>query len=64
MVRSLQDKYCGGRHSQIALHTPDFCALAGAFGIASERADTPEALEQAVRSGTESGRPYLIEVMI
>jgi acetolactate synthase-1/2/3 large subunit len=47
-----------------ALHNPDFVALASSFGMATCRADTPEAVGLAVREAIAAGGPTLIAVPI
>jgi acetolactate synthase-1/2/3 large subunit len=47
-----------------ALQNPDFVALAASFGMAACRAETPAAVERAVRKAIAGGRPTLIAVPI
>jgi acetolactate synthase-1/2/3 large subunit len=46
------------------LCNPDFAKLADAFGIASARADGPDALERAILEARARGGPSLIEVPV
>lgn len=43
---------------------PDFCRIAEAYGIASERIAAPEALPDALRRAKAAKRPYLIEISV
>jgi acetolactate synthase I/II/III large subunit len=61
VLRDQQTTY-GGHIIGAELGNPDFVALGKSFGIASERADTPEALETALRRALASGAPALIAV--
>ena len=44
--------------------SPNFARIGAAYGIASVRVATADALNKAIRQAVESGRPALIEVMI
>jgi len=46
----------------VDLHTPDFVALGRAYGVASDRVESPEALGPAVAAAISRGGPALIEV--
>mmetsp|Transcript_68790 Transcript_68790/g.157849 ORF Transcript_68790/g.157849 Transcript_68790/m.157849 type:complete len:170 (-) Transcript_68790:83-592(-) len=63
-VKSLQERWYGGRNIACQLASPDFVKMAESFGIAATRADTPEELESAVRKAFEASTPYLIEVQL
>jgi acetolactate synthase-1/2/3 large subunit len=68
MVRQWQQVSCGGNYSETELAaSPDFCALAAAYGIASSRAQTEEeysaALTKALAEIAE-GRAAFIEAVI
>ena len=68
MVRQLQKLFCGGAFSETELgETPDFPALAAAYGIGGFRAKTPEefsaALDRAALHLAE-GRSALVEAVI
>lgn len=62
-VRRLQQQQFG-RNIASDLRNPDFVALARSFGMRSERVETPEALEIAVRNGIEANEPVLIHVPV
>jgi acetolactate synthase I/II/III large subunit len=63
VLKKLQKTFMQGREFAVDLHTPDFVAAAKAFGIDGERAETPEALEAAVRRGFSARAPYVIDVV-
>ena len=44
--------------------TPDFTAVAKAFGLRAERVDAPDAIGPAVRRALDAGGPALVEVMV
>ena len=62
VLRMLQRTMMQGREFGCDLHTPDFVKLADSFGIAAERAETPDEVEAAVKRGFDAGAPYLIDV--
>jgi acetolactate synthase-1/2/3 large subunit len=67
MVRQFQESYCGGRHPSTlwGYDTPDFCAVARAYGLAAVRAAAPTDVEAALRTLLqEPAEPALLEVMI
>ena len=41
---------------------PDFVKLADAFGVASARAESPQAMRAALERALADGRPWLIEI--
>lgn len=51
-----------GRNLGVDLNNPDFQALAAAFGVASERIDSPAALTASLRNAAGSKEPLLIEI--
>jgi acetolactate synthase-1/2/3 large subunit len=61
-VRKIQDQSYGGRNIAVELHNPDFVKYAEAFGATGIRAETPEALRDAIRKGFDRDVPTLIEV--
>ncbi len=63
-VRRDQMNVFNGRLLGSELHNPDFVAMAQSFGMRAERAETPEALEQAITAALEAGVPALIEVPV
>lgn len=62
----LRDQQTGfqGREIGSRLTNPDFMALAGAFGVAAIRVDSPEALKRGLRDALSRSEPTLIEVTI
>jgi len=63
-VRRIQREVFG-REIGSRLHNPDFCALARAFGVHAERAQTPAELEHLIATAATARRtPLLIEVPV
>lgn len=62
-VRAIQ-KGQFGYETAVDLCNPDFPTLANAFGIPGVRADTPSALQSAIRSSLAENGPVLIEVRV
>ena len=58
-----QVKHYGGRVIGTDLHLPDLCALAGSYGIDSERVVQPKALLPAIKRALALGKPVLLEVI-
>lgn len=54
MVRFWQDRFHGGRHSQVDIESPDFAKLASAYGISGERARRPQGLRGRMIEGLSS----------
>lgn len=63
-VRRDQMNVFDGRVLGADLHNPDFVAMARAFGMQAELAETPEALENALTRALASRAPALIEVPV
>ena len=61
VLRDQQTAY-QGRVIGAELHNPDFVALARSFGIHATRADSPQALETALRTALDLNAPALIAV--
>ncbi len=61
-VRRDQRERFAGRLLGSELVNPDFLKLADAFGVASERVTSPEALRLSLARALDSGAPRLIEV--
>jgi acetolactate synthase-1/2/3 large subunit len=53
-----------GRTFAVELHNPDFQLLAQAFGVRSERVDSPAGLAAALKAAEIAGGPSLIEVQV
>ncbi len=58
-----QIKHYGGRVIGTDLHLPDLCALAGSYGIESERVAQPNALLPAIQRALAFGKPVLLDVI-
>ena len=63
-VRRMQKELYGGRVIASDLHNPDFAALAESFGARGVRAETHQALRQAIRQGFQHDLPTVIEVPV
>lgn len=63
-VRRDQATRFGNRLIGADLVNPDFIALAGSFGIASERVTSPEALRPVLARAIAADEPFLIEVVV
>jgi acetolactate synthase-1/2/3 large subunit len=63
-LRDQKDRYGADRAVGSELHNPDFVKLAEAYGARGIRAETPVALEQAIRDGIAADLPTLIEVPV
>ena len=63
-VRRDQRERFEGRLLGSDLINPDFLKLADAFGVASDRVTSPEALRRSLARALASGAPWLIEVPI
>jgi acetolactate synthase-1/2/3 large subunit len=63
-VRRIQRDSFGGRLIASDLANPDFVKMAEAFGVDGHRAESPEALRNALRRALDAGRPSLIEVPV
>ena len=61
MVRELQDNLYGGRHSATLLDgTPDFVALAGAYGIAAQEINDDSQIDGAIDAMLSHKGAYLL----
>ena len=63
VLRDQQNRFTG-RTIGAALHNPDFLKLADAYGVNAVRAQTPQALETALRQCLTHNAPSLIEVPV
>lgn len=63
-VKRMQEDLYGGRVIATELRNPDFPALAAAFGMAGETAESPAALRSAIERAFERGGPCLIDVPV
>jgi acetolactate synthase-1/2/3 large subunit len=63
-VKRIQQQSYRGRTIASDLTNPDFVALGKSFGIASQRVETPDALEGALKESLASNEPALIEVPV
>jgi len=53
-----------GREFAVELHNPDFQLLAQAFGVPSQKVDSPAGLAAALENAKAAGGPALIEVTV
>ena len=63
-VKRMQEDDYGGRVIASELRNPDFVRLAESFGVGAARAETPDALRDAVSKAIDAGGTTLIEVPI
>src|SRR5215469_15752727 len=63
-VKRIQQQSYRGRTIASDLTNPDFVALGKSFGIAATRAETPAALEGALKEALAAREPSLIEVPV
>lgn len=63
-VRRDQRERFAGRVLGSDLRNPDFVKLGQAFGVSSERVESPEALRPVLARALDSGVPWLIEVPV
>ena len=63
-VRRIQQQAFGNRLIACDLANPDFVAFAESFGARGWRADSPAALEHALRAALASGGPAVIHVRV
>ena len=61
LIRRVQDRDFAGRRCEVDLVNPDFVALARAYGIPAELAETPEAVDAAVIRAVDQGQLSFIE---
>jgi acetolactate synthase-1/2/3 large subunit len=64
MVRQWQDRFFGGRLSEVALDNPNFPILAAAYGIEGSRVDSRSDLSLALDRMLTSRGSYLLEVAV
>ena len=62
-VRTMQKEQFGEEFGA-DLYNPDFAKLADAYGLPYARAETPDALQELIRSAIAAGGPCLIEVPV
>ena len=61
MVRELQDKHYGGRHSATILHgDPDFLKIADAYGIDHAEAHSNKEAENIIKGIVDSEKPFIL----
>lgn len=61
-VKRYQKDSYGGRYIGVDLHNPNFVMLGRSFGMTALRAETPNALRDALREANSTPGPALIEV--
>ncbi len=65
MVRQWQELFYEKRYNETPMVSPDFCALAAAYGIPSARVTERSQIEDAVRRAQEhTDGPFLIEFVV
>ena len=62
VLKEFQQQRLGGRTFAVELENPDFCKLAGAYGIEAVRVNTQDQLLEELRRALKSDRIRLIEV--
>ncbi len=62
VIRNIQQKSYGGRHIGVDLHSPDFRALAQAFGAAAYGVRSVADFRPALDAALAEGRPALLEI--
>lgn len=61
MVRELQDKHYGGRHSATILNgDPDFLKIADAYGIDHAEAHSNKEAENIIKGIVDSEKPFIL----
>ena len=63
-VQRIQQVAFEGRTIASDLHNPDYVKLAESFGVTGRRAESPEALQTALRASIKADEPTLIEVPV
>jgi acetolactate synthase-1/2/3 large subunit len=65
MVRQWQELFYEKRYNATPMLSPDFCALAAAYGVPAVRVEARNQIEPAVRQAQASdGGPFLIEFVV
>lgn len=64
ILRRMQERQFQGRHIGVDLHTPDFAALARAFGAEGVTVETPAAMGAELELALERDVPTVIEVRV
>ena len=68
LIRQFQDDYLGSRHvaatAPQGYTSPDFVAIAEAYGIKSLRIDSPMGLTAAIRESLDHDGPVLVDVQV
>ncbi|MFI5040903.1 MAG: thiamine pyrophosphate-binding protein [Acidimicrobiales bacterium] len=62
ILRYMQDVAFAGRRTGVDLATPDFVALAGAFGVRAERVTRASAFPGLFREAVGSAGPWLLDI--
>jgi acetolactate synthase-1/2/3 large subunit len=63
-LRDWQRRHAGSRFIGVDLHTPDFVALARAFGVEASRAASLDQVPSLLGAALRAGGPHLIEVPV
>lgn len=65
MVREVQERTYGNRLVGVSLDgSPDFCAIASAYGIENMLADSEESAVEGIKKLISSDKPFLLEVAV
>lgn len=64
MVRQWQELFLERRYSFVNITSPDFVAVAAAYGIAGQRVSVREDLKKALQTMVDAPGSYLLEVMV
>ena len=65
MVRQWQELFYEERYNATPMLSPDFCALAAAYGVPARRVEQREQIEPAVlEARTHDDGPFLIEFVV
>ncbi|MFR9165524.1 MAG: biosynthetic-type acetolactate synthase large subunit [Dysgonomonas sp.] len=64
MVRQWQELFFNERYSETVMQNPDFVLLAKAYGIAAQKVDERENLDDAIKEMMDHNGPYLLDVQV
>jgi acetolactate synthase-1/2/3 large subunit len=64
MVRQWQEFFYGRRYTATPMRGPDFCALAGAYGIPAIRVTDRAGMPKAIREARKTDGPVLVEFRV
>lgn len=64
MVRQWQELFFDERYSHTVMDNPDFCAIAGAYRIKSQKVELREDLDSAIAEMMNHKGPYLLDIHV